>query len=151
MTCGSRNSSTTSATTTRSPRETSRSRSRSRRPPARGGPAIGSSASAWRAAASNAQQAVRQLSDEIKSEQGWLDQLCEADAAEIHPNPIVITKAGRERMAGARAAKYDEHAARKKRLENRLADATKVADEARAGLVAAEVRVATIRKKILAI
>ena len=54
-------------------------------------------------------------------------------------------------MAGARAAKYDEHAARKKRLENRLADATKVADEARAGLVAAEVRVATIRKQILAI
>jgi hypothetical protein len=106
---------------------------------------------ASQSAASNAQQAVRQLSDEIKSEQGWLDQLCEADAAEIHPNPIVITKAGRERMAGARAAKYDEHAARKKRLENRLADATKVADEARAGLVAAEVRVATIRKQILAI
>lgn len=101
-------------------------------------------------AVGTAERAVRELSAEIKSEQGWLDQLTEDDATELHPHSITITKAGRDRMAGARGAKYDEHAARKKRLENRLADATKVLDEARAALVAAEARVADVRKRILA-
>lgn len=105
---------------------------------------------AAQSAVGKAERTVRELNDEIRSEQGWLDQLTEADASEIHPHTITITKAGRERMAGARAVKYDEHAARKKRLENRLADEVKVVDEARANLVAAEAQLAAVRKRILA-
>jgi hypothetical protein len=101
-------------------------------------------------AVGQAERTVRELTDEIRSEQGWLDQLAQQDAVELHPPELTITKAGRDRMAGARAAKYDEHAARKKRLENRLADATKAVDEARVTLVAAEAQLAATRKRILA-
>ena len=101
-------------------------------------------------AVGQAERTVRELTDEIRSEQGWLDQLAGEDAKELHPPELTITKAGRDRMAGARSAKYDEHAARKKRLEHRLADATKAVDEARVTLVAAEAQLAATRKRILA-
>jgi hypothetical protein len=102
-------------------------------------------------AVGDAEREVRRLTDEIRSEAGWLTQLLGEDAREIHPPEIAITQSGRDRLTAARRDKYDEHAARKKRLEARLVEANKAVEAARAALVDAEAAVAAIRKKILAV
>jgi hypothetical protein len=101
-------------------------------------------------AVSAAERTVQELRSEIKSEEGWLEQLADEDARQIHPPQLTITKSGRDRLTEQRSAKYDEHEARKKRLERRLVEAEAELEQARAGLVAAEAALAAVRKKILA-
>jgi len=100
-------------------------------------------------AVSAAERTVQELRSEIKSEEGWLEQLADEDARQIHPPQLTITKSGRDRLTEQRSAKYDEHEARKKRLERRLVEAEAELEKARAGLVVAEAAVAAVRKKIL--
>lgn len=101
-------------------------------------------------AVGDAEREVRRLTDEIRSEAGWLEQLLGDDAREIHPPEMTITASGRDRLTAARREKFDDHARRKTRLEAQLVEANKAVEAARAALVDAEAAVATIRKRILA-
>jgi hypothetical protein len=98
----------------------------------------------------NAQREVQKLSEDIKSEKGWLEQLAGEDVREIHPPTMTVTASQRERLGAARGQKYDEHERRLKRLEARKVDADKTLADAQAALVAAEAVVAGVRKRILA-
>ncbi len=98
----------------------------------------------------HAQREIKKLSDDIKSEKGWLEQLAGEDVREIHPPTMTVTASQRERLGAARGQKYDEHDRRLKRLEARKVDADKTLADAQAALVAAEAVVAGVRKKILA-
>lgn len=101
-------------------------------------------------AVGDAEREVRRLTDEIRSEAGWLAQLLGEDAREIHPPEMVVTQSQRDRLSAARREKYDDHARRKTRLEAQLGDANTSVESARAALVEAEAAVANVRKRILA-
>lgn len=102
------------------------------------------------AAVGDAEREVGRLTGEIKGERGWLKQLADEDAMQLHPAELAITKTGREKLSAARQEKYATHERRLTRLEAQLAQANEMLDQARAALVAAEATVAAVRKKILA-
>jgi hypothetical protein len=103
-----------------------------------------------RVALETAEREVRELRQEIKSEEGWLQQIAGDDSRTIHPPAMVVTVKQREKLTGQAAQKYDEHSQRKTRLERRLVEAEKTVADARSTLATAEAAVAALQKTILA-
>jgi DNA repair exonuclease SbcCD ATPase subunit len=102
-------------------------------------------------AVADAEREIRRLSEEIKGEAGWIEQLAGEDARLLHPPELTVAKSSRDKLSAAAARKIDEHERRKKRLEGRLAEASATLEAARKEQAAAEATLATVRKKILAL
>jgi len=102
-------------------------------------------------AVADAEREIRRLSEGIKSEVGWIEQLTGEDARLLHPPELTVAKSSRDKLSAAAARKIDDHERRKKRLEGQLAEATATLEAARKEQAAAEATLTTLRKKILAL
>jgi hypothetical protein len=101
-------------------------------------------------AVGDAEREVRRLREEIKSAEGWIEQLTGEASTEIVPREILITSPGRQRLADSIQQKIEDRTKQKNRLEARLVEAETALTTAQKALVAAEAAVAAIRKRILA-
>jgi hypothetical protein len=101
-------------------------------------------------AVGDGERAIRELKNEIRSEEEWLQQLAGEDVRTIHPPEMSVTVKQREKLTGQAAQRYDEHERRKTRLERRLVETEKTLADARSTLASAEAAVAALQKTILA-
>jgi hypothetical protein len=101
-------------------------------------------------AVGDAEREVRRLREEIKSAEGWIEQLTGEASTEIVPREILITSPGRQRLADSIQQKIEDRTKQKNRLEARLVEAETALTTAQKTLVAAEAAVAAVRKRILA-
>lgn len=101
-------------------------------------------------AVGDASRQIRQLTQDIQTEIGWIEQVMGQDVRLLHPPKLTIAKSERDKLSADAQGRIDTHEKRKARLERQLGEANQTLAECQKQQAAAEATLATVRKNILA-